>query len=295
VLVDNGAGAPPFGCPASLALKRYPDERSCFESQGWWVQGRTELTEPAADFPFVSLHVHMNIPFPIGETVSAVAGEYVFDFEAQLHNFVGGFSPWSRGGNFLSDNILYLRYDPPKTPDAPDLAWTGVLTNPTGEVTCTGRCENRFTTNATSPFGKRMYQSGAWNAIIGGPGQPVSMTVRGWYQTSDYTNISLKDSNLGDGTGFRTSYFRDLCVPPQWTISYSLDQGAKWAFFYVDAAIHGGSKGIVAAENRTGSTGFVTIDTTFLAPGEHKLLFGAWEKASDGWNAGVGTHKFRVC
>jgi hypothetical protein len=151
----------------------------------------------------------------------------------------------------------------------------------------TGKRENRFTFDTTSKHGKRMYQSGAWNALIAAPAAPVGITARGWYESTGYTNVSLKDSNLGAGKGFRASVLASSPVPDAWMLSYALGEGAKFFFAYVDPNIHAGSKGIVVAENKTGTSGSIVVNTAGLEPGVHVLLVGGWEKSTDGWNAGV--------
>jgi hypothetical protein len=179
---------------------------------------------------------------------------------------------------------------------------SGSIPIPSNEVTtwrtaAAGKYENRFTADTDSRFaGDRMYQSGAWNAYLNAAGAPVGWTARGWYVTTDYTNFSFKDSSIGSGTGFRASTLAATCAPePSATFTYALAEGATHAFGYLDANLHSGSKGTVIAENRTGETGTLTVNTGILAAGTHVLLGGAWEKAIDGWNAGVARLPFKVC
>jgi hypothetical protein len=288
-LAGTSQAAVPFGCPPSLRVDR-GDIRSCFETQSWWVQSKTGLAAPAANFPFISNHVHLMVSYPIGEQIAANRGRYAFNTWGQIHKGVGAIAKSIRGGNFQQDGTL------------PSCGFSKKVTLADESYFCTlsrvadvpaGKHENRFTFDTTSPFGKRQYQSGAWNTFVGMPGAPVGITARTWYEGSGYGNISIRDSNLGTGTGFRSRYFRDLCVPPSWAITYSLAQGTKWTFFYVDPDIHHGTKGKVIAENKTGSSGSVTISG--LAAGTHKLAFGAWEKATGGWSGVVGTLQFRRC
>ena len=290
VLFPGAAKAiPSFGCPLPLQAE-FVDHRSCYETQ-WWGLNGASLPAPA-NAPFDSSHMHLMIAYPIGETIIPVSGSYEFPFYAQLHNFQGGNSNFVRGGNFLSGgDIPQIGWE--WRPTSVDESRSGTLRKANSGISCS-KCENRFTLNGNAPFGGRSYQSGAWWTFRSGTPGPVSMTARGWSQAGDYVNITIKDSNLGSGTGFRTSYFRDQCVPDPWTITYSLAQGATHAFFYLNPNLHAGSKGIVVVENKTGSSGTVNIPRV-LAPGTHKLMFGAWEKAGNIISAGVGTHSFRVC
>ncbi|MGI8606876.1 MAG: hypothetical protein ACR2L0_06950 [Gaiellaceae bacterium] len=159
----------------------------------------------------------------------------------------------------------------------------------------TGKRENRFTADTTSPFGKRQYQSGAWHAYLNRTGAPVGYTARGWYATTGYTNFSFKDSNIGTGKGFQASQLRDTCAPDVVTVTYALAKGATHAFLYLNPNLHGNSKGTVIAENKTGSKGSFTFSTVGLASGVHVLLGGGWEKGSDGWGAAVARLPIKVC
>jgi hypothetical protein len=240
------------------------------ETQCWWMQGQTGLTAPAADFAFTSAHVHAGISYPTGETIVKINGAWQFDFVVRLHNFQGGHGKNVRGGGFLLGGMAQVPVPASlQNPASADVMWRSVL-RPTPSVP-NGKHENRFTFDTTSPNGKRMYQSGAWWTFVGQSGAPVPATARGWYASTDYTNITVK-------TPFRAS----APLRAGQTVSYALAQGAKWAFAYADPDIHHGSKGTVIFENRTGETG------SFVIPADAKvLLLGGWEKASDGWNAGV--------
>jgi hypothetical protein len=263
------------------------------ETQGWWVQGQTGLSAPAADFPFISNHVHLSIPFPVGEQISIpAAGGYSWPYLRQDHEDIGGAIRTTRGGDFSFGSCC------PNDPLWKNKPITEVDQRHAGSIPIesssvdnwrafTGVREARFTADTTSKQGKRQYQSGAWNAFFHQAGAPVGITARGWYEGPGYTNVTLKDSNLGVGTGFRASVLSSTPVPAAWTINYSLAQGAAYFFAYIDPDIHHGTKGTVVLENKTGSSGVFTVDTSGLAPGTHVLIVGGWEKAAAGWNAGV--------
>lgn len=264
--------APTFGWPADAGTTPDLPYPTIFqETQGWWVQGRTGLSVPAADFPFTSAHVHLGVAYPTGETIMKISGLYRFPFVARLHEFVGGHGKNVRGGGFQLGSCCPSVAAPlfMQNPASADVMWVSQLN--VDRSPGTGKHENRFTFDTTSPFGKRMYQSGAWWTFVGQPGAAVPATARGWYASTDYTNVTVK-------TPFRAS----APLRPGQTVSYALAQGATHAFAYADPNIHAGSKGTVIFENRTGSSGSFTIPT-----GTSVLLLGGWEKASDGWNAGV--------
>jgi hypothetical protein len=266
------AASPTFGWPADAGTPPDLPYPTIFqETQGWWVQGRTSLTAPAADFPFASSHVHLGVAYGTGETISKVSGLWRFPFVARLHNFQGGHGKNVRGGGFQLGTCCPSVAAPSwmVNPDSPDEMWRGQLN--VDRSPSPGSYENRFTFDTTSPFGKRMYQSGAWNACVGVTCSAKPATARGWYASTDYTNVTIK-------TPFKAS----APLRAGQTVNYSLAQGAKWAFAYADPALHAGSKGTVIFENRTGDTGSFTIPA-----GARVLMIGGWEKASDGWNAGI--------
>jgi hypothetical protein len=252
------------------------------ETQGWWVQGATNLSAPADHFAFTSAHVHLGIAYPTGEMIQKIDGAYRFPFVARLHEFEGGRGNFVRGGNFQLGGTIpqFPAPDFMRDPAGPDVFFTGTLVSPKSPAN--GKHENRFTFDTTSPFGKRMYQSGAWLTFVNQAPVPVSATARGWYASTGYTNVTLK-------TAFRASTLAATGLPAK--LTYSVAQGAKWAFAYLDADIHHGSKGTILFENRTSAGAF---ELPGLEPGAHVLLLGAWEKAGDGWNAGVLRLPFTV-
>jgi hypothetical protein len=298
------ADTPAFGCPAPLASLSFPEPRVCAETQGWWLDSTTTGGVPEAppvDAAFRSTHVHLMVPFPMGERLLLPAsGGYSWPYYSQIHNGVGGTSEQVRGGAFQFGSCC------PKDPalsnraiTSEDQQLTGSIPIPASTVDAwrafTGKRENRFTADTTSPFGKRQYQSGAWHAYLNSTGAPVGYTARGWYASTGYTNFSFKDSNIGTGKGLQASQLRDTCAPASVTMTYSLAQGATLAFLYLDPSLHGGSKGTVVAENKGGSKGSFTFSTVGLASGVHVVLGGAWEKGPDGWGAAVARLPIRVC
>jgi hypothetical protein len=264
------------------------------ETQGWWVQGQTGLTAPAADFPFTSTHVHLMVPFPIGEqfvcppTSTGVSWPYLM----QSHNGVGGTVRQVRAGFVGPSSSDTSIPNDPNFKNVPittqDFRHSGAIpfnaTKVNGWCAYTGNAEGRFTADTTSPFDdKRQYNSSAYHMKLNQPGAPVGITARGWYEGPGYTNVTLT-------TKTRASTLATTGLPS--TLSYSLAQGATWAFAYIDPDIHAGSKGTVLFENRTGSGGSFSLPV--LPPGIHVLLLGGWEKAGAGWNAGVLRLPFNV-
>jgi hypothetical protein len=243
------------------------------ETQCWWMDrgctGGVVPAFPGAHFAHEAAHVHVGIAFPTGELIQPIGGRFRYPAVLRLHNFQGGSMRGFRGGlmqGLGGDNTFMP--GGPWAPEAMDEFRVTEISQPVGAES--GKVEARFTLDTTSPFGKRMYQSGAWWAYTTGAPAATGAVARGWYQTTGYTNINL-------GTPYRAS----SPLRPGMTVRYSLAQGATHAFAYVDPNIHAGSKGTVLVESRTGPGSFV------IPAGAKVLLLGAWEPAVDGWNAGV--------
>jgi len=292
------AGAAEFKCygaPAELADLVYPEPRAYIETQGWWVQGVTSPSTPLPDFAYTSTHVHLGIPFPLGERlVIPESGGYFWPYLAQAHENIGGKVRGVRGGGFTGigggDGLTYDEDVPHVTFDTENWRYAGAIEHPGARMAYwrnapPGNYQNRFTFDTTSKFGKRQYQSGAWNAFLNAPSAPVAVTARGWYEGPGYTNVTMKAKatahSLADGSWYELGK----------SVGYGLADNARWAFAYIDADIHAGSKGLVLFENHVGDGSF---PLPALEPGDHVLLLGAWEKTAAGWNAGVLRLPFRV-
>src|SRR6266545_3078420 len=290
LLIPAVASANPaiYEAPAAMvnAGKTCPTSAPCIfqETQDWWVPGNTSLTAPAASFPFISQHIHLGVAWPQGEAIPSQS-RYEWDLFGQLHLYQGGHGKSVRGGAFLtwccpSSSLPTNMVNPALDTETAVLHLSSSIVG----TLSVGQHENRFTLDTISPQGKRAYQSGAWWACVGcSSGSAHSATARGWYVDTGYTNVSLK-------TAFRASTIQTTGLPG--SLSYGIAQGATHAFAYVDPDIHGGSKGAVLFENRTGDSGSFNLPT--LAPGDHVLLLGAWEKGATGWNAGVLRIPFHV-
>ncbi len=289
-----------FAAPPELAGFTYPEPRAFIETQDWWVNGQPGLSAPTPTFPFESVHVHLGINFPVGEklVIPPAGSAYKWDYLAQWHEQnPTGVSRRVRGGGFIGagSGLGTIPFDPGSVGihfNEVNVRHAGAIPMPVEAVNAwraaaPGTYENRFTADTTSKFGKREYQSGAWNAQLNALGSPVAITARGWYEDGEYTNVTLKAKvqahTLADGTA----------IKPGQTLSYSLAQGAAFAFAYLNPDIHNGIKGRVLMENKTGSSGTFVLPADLTA-GVNVLLLGAWEKRPSGWNAGVLRLPFMV-
>lgn len=232
----HARAATAFGCPAQLASLDFPEPRVCLETQGWWLQGASATLPPNA--AVASTHVHLMIPFPLGERVAIpTSGGFSWPYYAQFHNGQSGTVRQVRGGAWQLSSCC------PKDPNYLGVPISSVDQSHVGSIpiassllgawrSATGKRENRFTADTTSPFGKRQYQSGAWNAYLNAPGAPVGFTARGWYEGPGYSNFTFKDSNIGSGVGFRASELASICAPSSVSLTYSLAEGTSLAFLF---------------------------------------------------------------
>jgi hypothetical protein len=288
-----------FGAPAELAAIDYPEPRVFLDNQGWWLDGHLTTADPdPVAMAFESVHSHGGANYPLGERVVLNCADpqpYAWDYVAQAHENVGGSVRGFRGGGFLGvgdgGGLTYDAQMPHVKFDDPNWRFAGALEHEATDVAswckaAPGVYENRFTFDITSKYGKRQYMSGAWNAFLNAPGQPVGYTSRGWYEGPGYTNVTMKAKAQAHTLANGTWYAPGKLVP------YSLAQGANWAFAYIDADIHHGSKGLVVMEMRKGTSGSFALPA--LEPGDHTLLLGGVERAAAGWNAGVMRIPFHV-
>lgn len=260
----------PFGWPQAAGTATTPHPSIYLESQGWWHQGDPGAARPGADWAHTSSHVHWGLAFPLGELAVKEAGTWRFPGFAQLHNFQGGTAHWQRGGFLAGDGSsaqqVGLNWKPTSVDEARRVDRIQTANAATGVK------EARFTINTTSPFGKRMYQSTGWRGWLTGTPAATGATARGWYASTDYTNITIK-------TPFRAS----APLRAGQTIAYSCAQGGNFPFAYADPNLHAGSKGTVLLE----ATAPRTSGTVTIPAGAKVLLIGCWERGPDGWNAGV--------
>jgi hypothetical protein len=264
------------------------------------MQGNTSYSAPQPNFATDSTHVHGMTPYPLGERliVPPPGSGYDWFFLSQFHNDIGGATRGVRGLSFqdlggfgcciLAEGSSGVKI----TTD--DQKLTGKIHVPSNRPDAwrnasPGTYESRFTTDTTSRFGNRQYNSTRWFAQLNTPGAPVIARARGWYACGEYVDATLTTKTRALTLANGTAIF------PGKTLTYSIGAGALWAFAYIDPDIHHGSKGTVLFENRTGSSGSFVVPP--LESGIHVLLLGSWEKVSGcggGWNGGVERIPFRV-
>jgi hypothetical protein len=264
----------------------FAEPRVFLESQGWWV----ENGEPD---PLNAEHIHVGLCYPQGERIRFQNGRVRWPLMIQLHNQVGATSNFVRGGGFQDGSVVpRASWNPAWSPVSNQEVRFAVLTKSRRSLTKCGRREARFTNNVPASMqGHRFYQSAGWQAYVpclrglrrADYRSSDVMIARGYYESFDYVNVALRGN-------WKASAMAATPVPNEWTVSVGTAAGSTSYAVYVDPDLHHGSKGIVVAEGLGGdATRSVTIDTSELTPGVHKLMLVANETQLDPLRAIKGT------
>jgi hypothetical protein len=298
-----------LGAPDDYPSRVYPEPRIFLESQGWWSPGRTA---PGG----ASTHIHVGLCFPQGAAWNADAdGKVRLDFRIMLHNVSNYRVSRFRGGIACCDSIPRggAGFDDTSAETKALIA----SAMPNGHVYVTkildvhgagsdGRKEARFTvalTNARN--GRRSFQSAGWQSYIDNPDSDVVahyrshdfVTARGWYEGFGYTNAAYRDlySSVSPPT-----------VSGVWRPKVKMAPGAGGAPVtshraHIDPDFHAGSAGWIVRRGRGSFEGQLSIDTTQLANGVHKLVLVAnarklsrRDRVANGTSSGVQVIPFVV-
>jgi hypothetical protein len=269
-----------LGAPDDYPNRFYPEPRVFLESQGWWSRGRT--TPGGA-----SVHIHVGLCFPQGVAWNPDAdGKVQLDFRVMLHNAANYRVARFRGGIACCDAIP----DGGAGFDDTSAETKALIASamPNGHVYLTkildmhgagsdGRKEARFTVDLRhARTGRRSFQSAGWQSYVDNPDTTVvadyrrrdSVTARGWYEGFGYTNATYGD-------------FYCSSSPPTvsglWKPKVKMAPGSGGARVtshraHIDPDFHAGSAGWVVKRGRGAFEGSLSIDTTRLANGLHKLV-----------------------
>lgn len=263
----------------------YPERRAFLEAQSWWLQ---TPGQSGTDYG----HVHLGTCFPVGETLR---GTVRFDVRVILHHNSGEFYRLRIG---TQSTLLY-------EDTSPDIRFT----------CATGTCERWFTvyldTRKHKYDGRTEFRM---SAFVKTPDAQTMFNSTGWlvnlnngYKRSDYR----RDWNFHEGRGWYSdavgytnarllSSFPWAPVRGQWTVKIDLRPGSDgipvtYHIATVDPHFHTGHEGIVVKQGEGPFVGYVTIDTTKLANGPHKLVLRAdADHVTGSTNSGVMVIPFTV-
>jgi hypothetical protein len=297
------------GAPGDYPNRHYPEPRVFLESQGWWSAGRT--------FPGgASAHVHVGLCFPQGVTWSPDAnGKVRLDFRIVFHNASHYRVARFRGGIACCDAIE----DGGAQFDDTSAETKALLTSamPDGHVYVTkvldvdgagsdGRKEARFTVDLRhTRTGRRFFQSAGWQSYIDRPDMLVTADyrsadiagARGWYEGFGYTNAGYGDFYCAA---------RPPTVSGVWTPKVRMQPGSGGAPVtshraHLDPDFHAGSAGRIVNRGPGPFSGRLSIDTTTLTNGWHKLVLisnakkiSFRDRAPNGTSSGIQVIPFLV-
>jgi hypothetical protein len=313
-MVAQPAGAEPdsyecLGAPQDYPNRLYPEPRVFLESQGWWSAGRT--TPGGA-----SVHIHVGLCFPQGVAWNPDAdGKVRLDFRIMLHNVSNYTVARFRGTIACCDPI---------PGGGAQFVDTSVETKaliasamPNGYVYLTkvldlhgagsdGRKEARFTVDLRhGRTGRRSFQSTGWQSYVDNPDTTVvadyrpqdTVIARGWYEGFGYTNAAYRDLYCSASPP---------TVSGVWKPKVKMAPGSGGARVtshraHIDPDFHAGSAGWVVKRGRGSFEGRLSIDTTRLANGLHKLVLVAnarkisqRDRVANGTSSGVQVVPFVV-
>ena len=241
----------------------------------------------------MSQHIHLATCFPLDQPLR---GTVPFDIHVQLHMNPGMLSVVDLQvfGNNVS--VSQTAAKPNFTCPAAQCDLWYHLDYDTTKVPADGSLEFRFHAKVISPDGTIGYTSSGWQAILANGGRPLQayrtppwIEARGWYTGTEYENARFT-SSLPSGP-----------VAGSWTFAVSLAPGSggtpvNHVLISVDPHFHNDpvDRGNVIFEKAGPYVGSITIDTTTLSNGVHRLFMRADSPLATGTGSGVLAFNFTV-
>lgn len=290
-----------IAAPDPVTCTGYPEPRIYLENQSWWDPQPGQASHPGTGKVG---HIHIGMCFPLYQTISGSILH--LDVTIKLHNMPAtpskvriaayGDTTWNNGVTVPScptvDCEYTYSYDFPLTllhySGWRELAAYLNVTNANGEVQ---RNWPAYFVNVTSanPVDPTPLDIGSLGSV--GGDSWYSTVVGG--ATGQYARVSMErpsvpwDETTGDLT------------PISGTWHPNVHFEARQNFVYIDPALHAMpmNKGTIVYEQTSaanGSNAILSIDTTQLTDGLHRLLIGTSNVASNGTNSGVLVIPFLV-
>jgi hypothetical protein len=263
---------PAQAAPDPLTCAGYAQPRVFLEAQDWW----RPTVSGTEDFG----HVHMGICFPLGQPVG---GTVHFDFVVQLHENPGllqNVRIHLLDGNGQNHQVVSVKVGQTAAqhcPASPDqCTWTIPVDLNTTVSTTDGFVNYRPAAIVTHPGdgGTKQFAGAAWPLqLANGGGRPVKNAISplriagsSWYQGSLYEEAEFLSPLPATVSGV-------------WTPTVNLHPGAGGTdvtrvFASLDPHFHAVpvDQGTVLLDRAGPYKGTVTIDTTTLSNGPHKLF-----------------------
>ncbi len=298
------------------------DDEIYISSQDWWLTTPGEVGEdgqPGEDFG----HLHTELCFPHATTVT---GEMSLEVTSIMHHNPGDFNKvviqlWQSGLNDMTPEsdtsdfpvacgegsaIACKVFDTPRTlaacessggtlVDAATCRWVDRLSFDTSyfpndgwqQFRVRGKVEQADGTSMRTSTGLHAYISNG-NSVDHVYENPELLEGRGWYTDANYAVSNVKNLTAGPVSGF-------------WAPWVGMKQGSEGIPITshrvaLDANIHAGDLGIELEDGSGPYEGRVSIDTTTLTNGWHKLFLrtSQFEPISGSTNSSVFVALFEV-
>ena len=267
-----------------------PTKRTFVEGQEWW--------KDTGEDHFMQEHIHVGACVPVGQTVS---GMLPVDITVKLHNNDVGI--WTVAGDSRQwktqtapgcyGPLACKMFKPDLRCSMHDCEFKVHLDIPTHWIKYDGSQLIRIYAEARRADGHRT-RAGFEFPVTLANGKPVS----------DYPKILGGGMLAGVGwhadTGYSLALSSDLMQTPVkgiWTPHLMTSaQGTAITEYEVliDSNMHAHDRGIVVAEGTGKWFGNISIDTTKLANGTHRLFFRAGSTVAKGTNSGILAVPFTV-
>lgn len=277
-------GPPSVSDPTNCSL--YSDyDRWFLETQVWWRDPGQEYLDQG--------HIHLGTCFPHMEVVQ---GTITFDVVIKVHHFhepltklriqifESGQNQGCTGGVATT---CYTFPTPQPVCMVDDCVYYVKMSVPTTGSTYNGMREFRFSVFAALDGGKELYQSTGWRADLNNPGKVVQdfdtrdmIEGRGWHTNTEYTNARFYIGNDPNNP----NPLKDP-VSGLWKVKARFYKGSNSADVTeyevrIDPNIHAFAPDrVLDVGSDPSGDQIITVDTTKLSNGPHKLFLRAGARA----------------
>lgn len=264
----------------------YPEPRIPLEVQAWWAGDNT---------PNGPAHVHAVTCFPLGQTVS---GTMRLDTRIHLHNNPGQLIALSTdlytSGHGAGDNVYHKMNERCVAMDCD--YWVTTYIDTTGADD--GLHEIRVKPRVRFDDGRKQLTSTGWvirtengNPDSSSRSSAAAVIGRGWYDGHGYQNPDVRKMSVVLAAA--------KSVKGTWSVPVRLDKGGKgfvptMVGAFIDPDFHHDDSGIVVLQRNGPFKGTLSIDTTGLANGPHRLTLLVQAEHGGETLTGVCVYRFTV-
>ena len=281
VTIGVVVSAPASAAPNPETCEGYPEPRVYLESHAWW----NTILSGTEDFG----HLHTEACFPRTHdpdgSINAISGTLHLDVKVVMHHNPGVLD-WVRvqvsGDGFNNVGAMTKLHETCDGQNDPDwdaamgaCTWWVPMDVDTTVAGADGFNEFRVSAKVTEPTGDEMRNSTGWQAYLAN-GRSVNhyrsdigafTEARGWYEGSGYAVGRLASPLPYEVSG-------------TWSPDVVMDKGAGgkdvgWSFASVDPHFHFDDEGMKLVDQAGPFRGRISIDTTKLTDGEHRLYLQA--------------------